>query len=295
VRVAVVGATGLIGRRLVAALTRRGDEAVAVSRRGAAVDGAESVRWNPAEGPPPAAALEGVDAVVNLAGAPIAGGRWTRARKRAIRASRVETTRLLVDALGPGGPGTLVNASAVGYYGPRDDTVEESAPPGDDFLARTAVAWEGEALRARERGVRVILLRSGIVLAREGGALPRLALLTRLFLGGPLGGGRQWMPWIHIDDEVGLILFALDHEQVAGPLNAAAPAPVRQRDLARALGRVLHRPAVVPAPALAVRLAMGEMATVALDGQRAVPAAALGAGYAFRFEEVEAALRELLG
>jgi len=290
-----VGATGLIGRRLVAALTRRGDEAVAVSRRGAAVDGAESVRWNPAEGPPPAAALEGVDAVVNLAGAPIAGGRWTRARKRAIRASRVETTRLLVDALGPGGPGTLVNASAVGYYGPRDDTVEESAPPGDDFLARTAVAWEGEALRARERGVRVILLRSGIVLAREGGALPRLALLTRLFLGGPLGGGRQWMPWIHIDDEVGLILFALDHEQVAGPLNAAAPAPVRQRDLARALGRVLHRPAVVPAPALAVRLAMGEMATVALDGQRAVPAAALGAGYAFRFEEVEAALRELLG
>ena len=290
-----MGATGLIGRRLVAALTRRGDEAVAVSRRGAAVDGAESVRWNPAEGPPPAAALEGVDAVVNLAGAPIAGGRWTRARKRAIRASRVETTRLLVDALGPGGPGTLVNASAVGYYGPRDDTVEESAPPGDDFLARTAVAWEGEALRARERGVRVILLRSGIVLAREGGALPRLALLTRLFLGGPLGGGRQWMPWIHIDDEVGLILFALDHEQVAGPLNAAAPAPVRQRDLARALGRVLHRPAVVPAPALAVRLAMGEMATVALDGQRAVPAAALGAGYAFRFEEVEAALRELLG
>jgi uncharacterized protein len=296
VRVAVVGATGLVGRRLCATLIARGDEVRAVSRGGeAGIMGAADVRWDPADGPPPAAALDGADAVVNLAGAPIAGRRWTAARKRLIRESRITTTRLLAGALGADDrPRTLVNASAVGYYGPREEVVDEDSPPGSDFLADTCVAWEREALRAEERGVRVVRVRTGIVLAREGGALPQMARPVRLFAGGPIGGGRQWVPWIHIDDEAGLILQALDRDDLRGPLNAVAPRPVRQRELVRALGRVLDRPTLVPAPAVAVRLALGEMATVALDGQHVIPRVAEEAGHEWAFADVEAALRDLL-
>lgn len=296
-RVAVVGASGLIGGALGAALIARGDEVVAVSRRGAAgVDGARDVRWDPAEGPPPRDALDGADAVVNLAGAPIETRRWTAARKREIHESRVLTTRLIAEALArDGAPRTLVNSSAVGYYGPREEEVDETAGPGSDFLAETCVAWEREALRAAEAGARVVCVRTGIVLDADGGALPKLVLPVKAFAGGPIGGGRQWLPWIHIDDEIGLFLLALDRDDVSGPLNATAPDPVRQGDFVKALGRVLGRPAVVPTPAFALRLAMGEMATLAVDGQRAVPRAALRAGYAFRFTEPEAALRDLLG
>lgn len=295
-RVAVVGATGLIGRRLCAALVARGDEVRAMSRRGdAPAEGARAVRWDPAEGPPPAAALEGADALVNLAGAPIAGRRWTAARKRLIRESRTTTTRLLVEAVGgEGRPRVLVNGSAVGYYGRREEVVDEDAPPGSDFLADTCVAWEREAARAEERGVRVVRVRTGIVLAREGGALPQMARPVRLLVGGPLGGGRQWVPWIHLDDEVGLLLLALDRDDLRGPLNAVAPRPVRQRELVAAIGRALGRPAVLPAPAIAVRLALGEMATVALDGQHVVPRVAEEAGYDWAFIDVEAAVRDLL-
>ena len=295
-RVAVVGSTGMIGGAVGRALIARGDEVTAVSRRGAAgIEGARDARWDPAEGPPPEAVLEDADAVVNLAGAPIEGKRWTAARKREIHESRVLTTRLLVDALGRDGVArTLVNGSAVGYYGPRDDEVDETADPGDDFLAETCVGWEREAIRAQDAGARVVRVRTGIVLDAEGGALPKLALPVKLFAGGPIGGGRQWVPWVHIDDEVGLILLALDRDDVSGPLNACVPEPVRQRDFVAALGRALGRPAVVPTPAIALRLAMGEMSTLALDGQRAVPRAALRAGYAFRHTEPEPALRSLL-
>jgi len=297
VRVAVVGASGLVGGRLSRALLARGDEVVAISRSGAVdVEGAREVRWDPAAGPPPAAAFAGVDAVVNLAGAPIAGRRWTARRKREVRESRTVTTRLIVDALAaPDAPRVLVNGSGVGYYGPTDETVDESSPPGSDFLGETCVAWEREALRAREHGARVVMVRSGLILSAEGGILPQVARPVRLFAGGPIGGGRQWMPWIHIDDEIGLLLLALDRDDVSGPLNGSAPEPVRQRDFVRALGRVLGRPTVVPTPAIALRLAMGEMATLALDGQRAVPAAALAAGYTFAHTDVEAALREIYG
>jgi len=297
VRVAVVGASGLVGGRLSRALLARGDEVVAISRGGAVdVEGAREVRWDPAAGPPPAAAFAGVDAVVNLAGAPIAGRRWTARRKREVRESRTVTTRLIVDALAaPDAPRVLVNGSGVGYYGPTDETVDESSPPGSDFLGETCVAWEREALRAREHGARVVMVRSGLILSAEGGILPQVARPVRLFAGGPIGGGRQWMPWIHIDDEIGLLLLALDRDDVSGPLNGSAPEPVRQRDFVRALGRVLGRPTVVPTPAIALRLAMGEMATLALDGQRAVPAAALAAGYTFAHTDVEAALREIYG
>jgi uncharacterized protein (TIGR01777 family) len=293
-----VGATGLIGRRVCRALAARGDEALALSRRGAAgIAGARDVRWDPSEGPPPAGALEGADAVVNLAGTPLDGRRWSASRKREIRESRLITTRLLVGALrGPDRPPVLVNASGVGYYGPTgDEEVDETFPPGADFLAETCVAWEGEARRAEEAGVRVVTVRSGIVLAPEGGALPKLARLVRLFAGGPIGGGRQWMPWIHADDEVALILLAAGREDLSGPMNATAPAPVRQRDFAAALGRVLGRPSSLPTPAAALRLALGEMATLALDGQRAVPRVALRAGHRFAHPEVEPALRAVLG
>ena len=292
-KVAIVGSNGLIGRALGRALVDRGDSVVALSRGGSSgIAGALDMRWDPAEGPPPAAALEGGDAVVNLAGVPIGGRRWTAERKREIRESRTLTTRALVDAMTAGeGPRVLVNGSAVGYYGPTEETVDETAPPGSDFLADTCVAWEREAVRAVEAGVRVVLVRTGIVLARDGGALPQMAMPVKFFAGGPIGGGRHWIPWIHIDDEVGLLTLALDRETVSGPMNASAPEPARQRDFVKALAKALSRPAVLPTPAFPLRIAMGEMAALALEGQRAVPAVALAAGYEFIHPELEAALR----
>lgn len=294
-KVAIVGSNGLIGAALARALIARGDSVVALSRSGAAgIGGALDMRWDPAEDPPPAAALDGADAVVNLAGVPIGGKRWTADRKREIRESRTLTTRLIVDALSQeGAPPVLVNGSAVGYYGTTEETVDETSPAGSDFLAETCVAWEREAIRATEHGVRVVLARTGIVLARDGGALPQMALPVKLFAGGPIGGGRQWIPWIHIDDEVGLLLLALDSPDLSGPLNGSAPEPARQRDLVKALGSALGRPAILPTPAFPLRLAMGEMATLALDGQRAVPAVALAAGYAYAHPDLEAALRAI--
>jgi uncharacterized protein len=293
-RVAIVGATGLIGRRVADALARRGDEVVALSRRGAPVPGARAVQWDPAAGPPPGEALAGADAVVNVAGAPVAPRRWTAARKRVLYDSRVGTTRRIVEALAQGGPRVLVNASGIDYYGDAPQEVDESSPAGRGFLAELCVAWEAEARRAEGAGVRVALLRSGLVLAPEGGVLPRLALPARFGLSGPIAGGRQWFPWIHIADEVGIILLALDDDGVAGPLNLVAPTQVRQREFARTLGRVLHRPALLPAPAPLLRLALGETADTLLDGQRAVPRAALAAGYRFRFDALEPALRAAL-
>lgn len=297
-RVVVVGATGLIGRHVCAALVARGDAAVAVSRRGSpGVAGAEDIRWDPAGGPPPGDVLDGADAVVNLAGAPIGGRRWSTARKREIRESRVLTTRAVVDALAAEGrPRVLVNASGIDYYGPRgEETVDETDGPGSGFLAETCVAWEREAARAADHGVRVAMMRSAVVLSAEGGALPTMARPVKLLAGGPIGGGRQWLPWIHLDDEVGLILFALDRQAVAGPLNATSPEPPRQREFVKALGRALGRPAVVPTPAVALRVALGEMATLVLDGQRAVPRAALAAGYRFRYPDLDGALGAIYG
>jgi uncharacterized protein (TIGR01777 family) len=292
--VALTGATGLIGAHLARALLARGDEVVALVRgEGSGITGARDVHWDPSEGPLPDGALDGVDVVVNLAGAPLAGRRWTAARKRTIRESRTLTTRLLVDALAADdAPPALVNASAVGYYGDVAEPVDETAPPGSDFLADTCVAWEREALRARDHGVRVALMRTGLVLARDGGLLATVARPVKLFAGGPLGSGRQWMPWIHIDDEVGLLLMLIDRD-LEGPFNGSAPEPVQQREFVRTLAKVLHRPAVVPAPAVAIRLALGEQAMLALEGQRAVPAAALAAGYRFAHTDLEEALRDL--
>jgi uncharacterized protein (TIGR01777 family) len=294
-RIAVVGATGLLGRRLVAALAARGDTVLAVSRRGAPIERASAVAWDPAWGPPPRAMLDGVDAVVNLAGAPVGDGRWTAARKRAIVDSRVETTRQLVEALGGDGvPRILVNASGVDYYRPSEQPIDESGPPGRGFLAEVCVAWEREALRAESRGVRVVVARTGMVLAAEGGALPQLARVTRLGVMGPLAGGRQWVSWVHVDDHIGLLQLALDRDDLAGPINSVSPRPVHQREMARALGRVLGRPALIPAPGIAVRLALGEMADLLVDSHRIMPAGALRAGYAFCFDALEPALADAL-
>ncbi|MEW6583177.1 MAG: TIGR01777 family oxidoreductase [Actinomycetota bacterium] len=290
-KVAVAGVTGLIGRRLAAALVDRGDDVVGLSRGAAAVPGVRMVRWNPADGPVPPGLLHDVDAVVNLAGAPIGRGRWTAARKREIRDSRVVTTRRIVEALGGGGPRTLVNASAVGYYATGEQEVDESAPAGEGFLAEVCTAWEAAARSAEDAGVRVVRARMGVVLAREGGALPTMALPVRLLAGGPLGGGRQWVPWIHVADAVGLILLALDRDRVSGAMNVTAPRPARQRDLVTAIARALGRPAVLPAPAVLVRLALGEMSVMALEGQRAAPRVALDAGYRFAYEDVLEAVR----
>lgn len=288
--VTVVGATGLIGRHLCATLAAAGHEVTAVSRSGRPVDGAHPIAWDPAAGPMPATAVDGRDVVVNLAGAGIGDGRWSESRKREIVESRRAATDGIVAALAsPTSPRVLVNASAVGYYGTGEATVDESHGPGDDFLARTCVQWEQSAEAARAHGVRVALVRFGVVLSADGGALAKQLTPFKAGVGGPLGGGRQWVSWVHIDDAVGVVILAATRE-VSGPINAVAPHPVRQAEFARALGAALHRPAVVPTPAFVLRLAMGEMATLALDGQRVMPTVAEELGYPFAYTDIGPAL-----
>lgn len=296
-KVAITGATGTIGGRLVVALLGRGDEVVPLSRSTGGVHGVASVRWEPATEAMPLAATDGVDAVINLAGAPVDGGRWTASRKAAILDSRVVTTHRVAEALAGGaGPRVLVNASAVGFYGDRPSgDVDESSPSGTGFLPDVCTAWERAARGAKAGGVRVAMARIGIVLAHEGGALPKLARVTRMWAAGPVGGGRQWMPWVAVDDVVGMIMAALDDERWRGPFNATAPDPVRQRDFANALGTVLDRPTILPTPGFAVKAAMGEMAAIVLEGQRALPLVAQANGYIWRFPTLDTALRHEVG
>jgi uncharacterized protein len=289
--VAVTGATGLIGRHLVAALHDRGDEVVALSRRDQVVAGVATAPWNPQDDELPDAARCAA-AVVNLAGIGIADGRWGAAHRRLILESRLTVTRRVVDAL-PGGPDVLVSGSAIGYYGPGDEAVDESSSAGGDFLADVCRRWELEAQRGCDLGAQVVLLRSGIVLARDGGALPKLLRPARLGVGGPLGSGRQWMSWIHIADEIGAILHCLDNKSVVGAVNVVAPTPVHQKEFARALGHALHRPAVVRAPSFALRLLLGGAAEMALTGQRVVPARLTSSGYVHRFALLDSALGDL--
>ena len=299
-RVTVTGATGLVGRRLVQALRARGDEVTVLSRSPQKARdrlGVEAVEWDPMAGPAPAAALAGRDGVVSLAGEPVAQ-RWNDEVKRRIHDSRVTGTRNLVAGLGEAEPRpkVLVSASGVGYYGPHgDERVTESDPPADDFLGRLCVEWEGAAEAAEDLGVRVAHVRTGIALDPKGGALKTMLPAFRLGLGGPIAGGRQYMPWIHIDDLIGMYLAALDDEAWSGPFNGAAPEPVTQKEFAKALGRAVHRPAFAPAPRFALKLLMGEMAEIVTTGVRAVPERPQQAGYRFRHTELEPALADLLG
>ena len=299
-RVAVTGATGLVGSALVRALRERGDEVTALSRDPAGARASldvDAVAWRPLEEPAPAAGLAGRDAVVHLAGESVAQ-RWTAQARRRIRDSRVAGTDNLVAGLRAAEPrpSALVSASGVGYYGARgDEELDESAEPGDDFLARVCVEWEAAARRAEELGVRVVTVRTGVALARTGGALARMLPFFRAGVGGPVAGGRQYVPWIHLDDLVGIYLAALDGDRWAGPVNACAPEPATNRQLSRALGRALHRPAFAPVPGLAVRALYGRMAQVVTEGQRAVPDQARRLGYGFRHPDLDEALRSALG
>jgi uncharacterized protein (TIGR01777 family) len=299
VHVFVTGATGLIGRAVVHALLRRGDFVTTLSRSPEAPrrlpPGVRLLQGDPAQAGRWEEELVRTDACVHLAGEPIAGGRWNEERRRRIRASRVDSTRRIAEVIRAAGPRVLVAGSAVGFYGDRgDEELDEASPPGAGFLPDVCREWESAAAPAAARA-RVVQLRTGIVLAREGGALPRMALPFKLFAGGPLADGAFWQPWIHLADEVGLVLLALDDEKAQGPLNAAAPRPARNRDLARAIGAALHRPALLAAPRLAIRLAAGAVAGDLLASQRVVPRQALALGYRFRFEEVGVAVKELLG
>lgn len=303
-RVLITGVTGLVGTRVAASLLMNRCEIVALSRDPArAQEKVPAVtrawRWTDDE-PLPTVALQGLDAVVHLAGESVGGGRWTDARKAAIEKSRIDGTRRLVDAIEaqPAGqrPLVLVSASAIGYYGETGDReVQESDPPGDDFLAKVCVGWEREAMRAEELGVRVVRLRIGLVMSREGGALERMIPLFKMGLGGKIGSGNQWWPWIHLDDVVGLIQHAIATEDMRGAYDATAPTPMRQSEFAQVLARVLHRPAFLPAPAFALRSILGEFATEVLASHRVLPVRTLEAGYSFRFPALEPALRDLLG
>ena len=295
-KIAITGATGFLGAAIARALASDGFEVCALGRRPAAVPAIEFKEWDALRGEPPAGALAGATAVVHLAGEPVAQ-RWNEEVKRRIRDSRVAGTRNLVAGLArlDPRPEVLVSASAVGIYGSRgEETLTEDAPPGTGFLPEVCQAWEAEAQGASILGIRVVILRIGMVLGPGGGALKAMLMPFRLGLGGPLGSGRQWLPWIHIDDVVGLVRFAIRTPGLSGPVNATAPSPVRNRDFSRALGRALRRPAVLPVPEFAIRLLYGEMAEIVLASQRVLPRKALAAGYAFRRQDLDAALRDVL-
>ena len=299
--VTLTGATGIVGAAIVRTLLARGDAVTVLSRdpdrARSALGDVEAHAWQPLQEPAPAAALSGRDAVVHLAGESVAQ-RWTDEARRAIRDSRETGTRNLVAGIAAADPRppVLVSASGVDYYGPHgDEPLSEDAPPGDDFLARVCVAWEREASRAAEHGLRVAILRTAVVLDREGGALSKMLPFFRLGIGGPVAGGRQYMPWIHAEDIVGLYLAALDDAAWVGAINACAPEPVTNREFSRALGRALHRPAFAPVPGLALRLLYGDMAAVVTTGQRAVPTRALDHGFEFRHTDLEQALRDAVG
>jgi uncharacterized protein (TIGR01777 family) len=290
VLVLVTGGTGFIGAAVVAALRERGDEARVVSRAA----GGAAVVWDDIEG-----AVGSADAIVHLAGEPVAAGRWTQARLERIRSSRVDLTQRLARAVAsaPRRPRVLISASAVGIFGMRldDRVLDESSPPGEDVLARICVAWEAAAAPARDAGVRVVHPRFGVVLGRGGGAMAKMVAPFRWFLGGPLGSGKQWMSWIHLRDVVRALLFALDREAIAGPVNVVGPDPATMADLARALGRTLNRPAALRVPAFAMRAALGSgLAEALLTGQRAVPRKLLDAGFAFDFPRLDQAVNEAL-
>jgi len=301
-RVVIVGGSGLIGRRLIEELLRAQHELTVLSRR------PENVRkifstvhvefWDAKTNDALIDVLDGADAIINLTGESIAAKRWTIIQKERILSSRIESTRAIVDAIKQirRKPSVLLNASAVGYYGnlPEGDVTEANSK-GAGFLADVCAQWEAEALKAQEYGMRIILLRTGIVLDKKSGALQKLLLPFRFFVGGPLGSGKQWFPWIHLHDAVKAIIFAMENEYITGPLNFAAPESVRMSEFCRKLGKILHRPSWMNVPAFVLKFALGEMAeSLLLEGQKVIPQKLIDAGFKFQFPKLEGALRNLL-
>jgi hypothetical protein len=296
--ITISGASGFIGRRLLKSLAKAGHSLHVLSRHAGTnlPAGVRISTWDPLKGPPPAESLREADAIIHLAGEPVAQ-RWTAEAKRRIRESRVAGTRNLVEALVTltQRPEALICAAAIGYYGSRgDEVLTESSAPGSGFLPEVCVAWEREAQAAEALGVRVVRVRMGLVLDAGGGALQRMLPPFRMGVGGRLGNGRQWMSWIHLEDLAALFQFAVE-SQVRGPLNGVAPNPVTNSDFTRELARALGRPAVFPVPGFALRLLFGEMADVLLDSQRVAPGAPEAAGFRFRFPQLAQALAGLLG
>ena len=317
-RIFITGGTGLIGSRLVEILVGRGDQILALTRDATAASrrnthDPDRVRWiegDPGESGPWWDAIDGCDVAIHLAGENVFAKRWTAAVKREIRQSRVRSTELLASAIGrlASPPSVLIQGGAIGYYGARgDEELSESAAPGDDFMADVCKAWEAAAAPLADQGTRVVLIRTGIVLDRDAGALKTMIPIFRWVPGGaaPIGSagasvmpgrGRQWMSWIHLEDLVGIILLAIDRPEASGPINGTAPNPVRNAEFSRALARVLHRPYLpIGPPDLVLRLVLGEVAEVVTEGQRVIPEVAQRLGYRFRFPELAGALDDLFG
>jgi uncharacterized protein len=299
-KILMTGGTGFVGSVLADRLVRDGHEVTILARPGeharAGLPGLAFVEADPTERGAWQGTVREHDAAINLAGASIFT-RWTAAQKRLMRESRLATTRNVVEGIGAatGKPFTLLSTSAVGYYGFHEDEVlAEDSPPGDDFLAGLALDWEREALRAGDSGARVVITRFGIVVGPRGGAIGQMIPLVRSFVGGPIGSGRQWFSWVHMHDLAEAFVFLLGHPEIAGPVNVCAPNPVRNKELARALGRVLHRPSFFPAPAFMVRLILGEFGSVILKGQRVVPRRLIDSGFFFQYPEIERALEDVV-
>jgi len=297
----IAGGTGLIGCALIKTLSDERHDVTVLSRNERAANEklGSAVRMLPWDGGfvgAWASAINTADAVINLAGESIGERKWTKTRKEQILQSRVNATRAIVDAIlkAEKKPSVLINASAVGFYGnvPAGD-VDESHAPGNDFLAEVCKVWELEARRIENAGVRLVLLRTGIVLARNGGALEKMVTPFKFFIGGPLGMGAQWMPWIHLDDHAGIVKFALNNDRISGPINLSSPSPVMMKEFARALGRALHRPSFFGVPSFALKMLLGEMSSLVLEGQRAVPNKILSTGYQFQFPKLDGALRNI--
>jgi uncharacterized protein len=297
VKIVISGGSGFVGSALTRALRAEGHEIWHLVRPGRPL-AANEIRWDPLFAQVDVSALEGAAAVVHLSGANISKGRWTAARKQLLRSSRIDSTRVLVDLLAKlrQRPNVFVCASAVGYYGDRgDEPLTESSEPGGSFLALLARDWEAEANRAQQTGIRTVMLRSGVILSRDGGALPQMLLPFKLGIGGKLGSGNQWLSWIALEDAVAVAQMAIGSTALSGPVNVVAPNPVRNADFARIVGHVLHRPAIFPAPKFALRLALGEMAdALLLASQRVIPEKLGQAGYAFKYPDLQSTLQSLL-
>jgi uncharacterized protein len=298
-KIVITGASGFIGSLLTDHLWSQRHHLILLSRnppRESNLTQQEWISWKPGAPGDWEQAIDGVDGIINLAGEPIAAKRWSDAQKEKIRFSRVESTKALVKAVGKAGkkPKFLISASAVGYYGPRgDETITEETVPGNDYLARVCVDWEEEARKAESYGIRVALVRTGIVLGKGQGALAKMVVPFKYFVGGPLGSGNQWMPWIHIEDQIALLLFLIENQNARGPFNATAPNPVSMTEFCKTLGKVLNRPSWASVPGGMLTLLVGEMSEMLLNGQRAVPQAAVKLGHEFKYPNLLPALESL--
>jgi len=299
-KILVTGGTGFVGTQLTSRLIQDNHEVTILSRSakrsGEIPSGISYLQGDPTQKGPWQEAIKNHDAAIKLAGASIFA-KWTEEHKKAIRESRVSTTRNIVEGIPSRSQKqfTFFSTSAVGYYGfCGDEELTEESPHGDDFLARIASEWEGEALKAKEKGARVVITRFGIVMGEKGGALGQMIPLFKKYIGGPIGSGRQWFSWVHIKDLAEAFSFLLKYPEISGPVNVCSPNPVRNKDLAKALGRAFHRPSFMPAPGFMIKLVLGEFGSVILEGQRVIPKRLLESGFAFKYPEIDKALQEVV-